>query len=122
MGYDPKAALQIVPYLVDAGVPCTEVRQGWITMAPATKLLTRWIEQKAFNHLNNPVLAWMAANAELRQASLSTADNRMIVKDPDKRHKKIDGIVSNLCAIARIIDRQEVGSYLSETEGEIFFV
>ena len=38
IGLDPHLARSTINNLVDDGLPAVEVRQGWVTMAPATRM------------------------------------------------------------------------------------
>ncbi len=48
--------------LAEDGFPAVEIRQGWVTMAPAVKELERAIIGGKFRHGGHPVLRWNFAN------------------------------------------------------------
>ena len=78
------------------------------------KFINMVMEDK-FNHLNNPVLAWMVSNMEVRE---DVAGNIL----PDKRsgRAKIDGVLANLYALFAAVEdfkqEDEGGSYADSNE------
>ncbi|MEI6986546.1 MAG: terminase TerL endonuclease subunit [Rhodospirillaceae bacterium] len=77
----------------EEGDPAVEVRQGWVTMAPAIKELERAIIGRQFQHGGHPVLRWCFDNI---QVETDRAGNRLFSKG--KARDRIDGAVA--CAIA----------------------
>ena len=99
LGYDswgPASAL--VQQLESAGFDSSklvEVRQGYSSLAAATKELERMVVGRTFRHNGDPVLRWMAGNVTVKQ---DPAGN--IKPDKSKSSDKIDGIVATVMAIA----------------------
>ena len=89
----------LVPDLVEDGFNLIEFRQGFKSMSSPTKDLHAYAtsSEKKFNHLGNPVLSWMAGNAEVR---VDDADNWKVVKSKVNYEKKVDGIITNIMALA----------------------
>ncbi|WP_044549342.1 terminase TerL endonuclease subunit [Azospirillum lipoferum] len=56
VGIDPHLARSTLNTLTEDGYPAVEVRQGWVTMAPATKELERAIIGRQFQHGGHEVL------------------------------------------------------------------
>jgi phage terminase large subunit-like protein len=93
IGLDPHLARSTINNLTEDGFPAVEVRQGWITMAPAIKELERAIVGRQFQHGGHPVLRWCFDNI---QVETDRAGNRLFSKG--KARERIDGAVA--CAIA----------------------
>ena len=99
IAYDDWNAQHLVPDLVEDGFNLIEFRQGFKSMSSPTKDLHAYAtsSEKKFNHLGNPVLSWMAGNAEVR---VDDADNWKVVKSKVNYEKKVDGIITNIMALA----------------------
>ena len=95
IGYDPYNADLIVPKIEAEGVPCGAVRQGFITLSPATKRLETMVLSKEIKHDGDPVLRWMLGNVEIET---DAAGN--IKPSKGKSQNKIDGVASLVTAIA----------------------
>ncbi|NUB09716.1 terminase large subunit [Azospirillum sp. Vi22] len=93
IGLDPHLARSTINNLTEGGYPAVEVRQGWITMAPAIKELERAIIGRQFQHGGHEVLRWCFDNI---QVETDRAGNRLFSKG--KARERIDGAVA--CAIA----------------------
>jgi phage terminase large subunit-like protein len=93
IGLDPHLARSTLNNLVEDGLPAVEVRQGWVTMAPAIKELERAIVGRQFFHAGHEVLRWCYGNI---QVETDRAGNRLFTKG--KAKDRIDGAVA--CAIA----------------------
>jgi phage terminase large subunit-like protein len=93
IGLDPHLARSTISNLLDDGFPAIEVRQGWVTMAPAIKELERAIVGRQFQHGGHPVLRWCFGNI---MVETDRAGNRLFSKG--KARERIDGAVA--CAIA----------------------
>ena len=78
------------------GDTAVEMRQGWVTMAPAVKELERAIVGRNFRHGGHPVLRW---NFENIAVETDKAGNRMFHKG--KSRDRIDGAVAAAMAVAR---------------------
>ena len=66
--------------LAEDGFPAIEMRQGWVTMAPAVKELERAIIAGRFRHGGHPVLRWNFDNIAVETAS---ARGAWVVNVPD---------------------------------------
>ena len=120
INYDPYNANIIANKLETAGLVCEKFRQGFISMNYPTKQLEMAVISKRFMHNNNPVLRWMAGNA---QVTYDAAGNIKIIKDSKKPHKKVDGIITNVMALGAALQaefEQKANSYLEENNGELF--
>ena len=96
IAFDPHLARNMLNNLLEDGFPAVEMRQGWVTMAPAVKELERAIIGRRFAHGGHPVLRWNFSNIEVRTDS---AGNRAFHKG--KSRDKIDGAVAAAMAVAR---------------------
>lgn len=96
VAFDPTFGRHMMASLEEDGLPVTEFRQGWVTMAPAVKELERIILARQFRHGGNPVLRWNFENIQLR---VDPAGNRSFHKG--KSGNKIDGAVACAMAVAR---------------------
>lgn len=96
IAFDPHLARNMLNNLLEDGFPAVEMRQGWVTMAPAVKELERAIIGRRFRHGGHPVLRWNFSNIEVRT---DPAGNRMFHKG--KSRDKIDGAVAAAMAVAR---------------------
>lgn len=102
IGYDPWNAAGIVTRLASAGAAMVEVRQGFATMTPAVKELTRRLSEGKVRHGGNPVLRWMNANVAIRT---DAAGN--VKLDREKSADKIDGIAAGATAMFRLLKADE---------------
>ncbi len=93
IGVDPHLARSLLNNLTEDGLPAVELRQGWVTMAPAIKELERVILGGQFQHGGHPVLRW---NFDNIQVETDRAGNKLFSKG--KARDRIDGAVA--CAIA----------------------
>ncbi|SFP62599.1 terminase large subunit [Tranquillimonas alkanivorans] len=94
--FDPHMGRVMMQNLEEDGLPVVEMRQGWVTMAPAVKELERAILARRFNHGGHPVLRWNFDNVQLH---VDAAGNRSFHKG--KSGNKIDGAVATAMAVAR---------------------
>ena len=96
IAFDPHLARNMLNNLLEDGYPAVEMRQGWITMAPAIKELERAIVGKSLRHGGHPVLRWNFANIAVET---DKAGNKSFHKGKSK--DRIDGAVACAMAIAR---------------------
>jgi phage terminase large subunit-like protein len=82
--------------LLEDGYPAVEMRQGWVTMAPAIKELERAIVGKSLTHGGHPVLRWNFSNIAV---DIDKAGNKSFHKGKSK--DRIDGAVACAMAVAR---------------------
>ncbi|RWR44989.1 terminase large subunit [Sinirhodobacter ferrireducens] len=96
IAFDPHLARNMLNNLLEDGLPAVEMRQGWITMAPAVKELERAIIGHGFRHGGHPILRWNFDNIEV---VTDKAGNMAFHKGKSK--DKIDGAVASAMAVAR---------------------
>ncbi|MBN8998501.1 MAG: terminase large subunit [Rhizobiales bacterium] len=96
IAFDPHLARNMMSNLAESGYPAVEMRQGWVTMAPAIKELERAILARRLRHGGHPVLRWNVANIAVET---DKAGNRMFHKG--KSRDRIDGAVAAAMAVAR---------------------
>jgi len=95
INYDAVFATTLVTELTEDDIKLHPFRQGFMSMAAPTAELERLIISKELNHGGNEVIRWMASNVLI----LRDASGNMKV-DKSKPENKVDGIVSNIMAIA----------------------
>ena len=95
IGYDPYNADLIIPKFEAEGIPCGQVRQGFLTLSPPTKRLETMVLSKEITHKGDPVTRWMIGNVELE---MDAAGN--IKPSKSKSQNKIDGVASLVTAMA----------------------
>lgn len=100
IAFDPHLARNTMNSLMEDGYPVVEMRQGWVTMAPAVKELERAIIGRKLRHGGHPVLRW---NFENLAVDTDNAGNKRFHKG--KSRDRIDGAVA--CAMA--VGRASVG-------------
>lgn len=96
IAFDPHMGRVMMANLVDDGLPAVEMRQGWVTMAPAVKELERSIVGRRFRHGGHPVLRWNFQNIAVET---DKAGNKSFHKG--KSTDRIDGAVAAAMAVAR---------------------
>ncbi|HWJ72918.1 MAG TPA: terminase TerL endonuclease subunit [Kaistia sp.] len=96
IAFDPHLARNMMSNLAEDGFPAVEMRQGWVTMAPAIKELERAIVARRFRHGGHPVLRWNFQNIAVET---DKAGNKAFHKG--KSRDRIDGAVAAAMAVAR---------------------
>lgn len=96
IAFDPHMARNIMNNLMEDNFPVVEMRQGWVTMAPAIKELERAILGRRFRHGGHPILRWNFANIVVH---VDSAGNKGFHKGKSK--DRIDGAVAAAMAVAR---------------------
>lgn len=96
IAFDPHLARQTISRLLADGLPAVEMRQGWVTMAPAIKELERAIIAGRLQHGGNPVLRWCFSNIAVET---DKAGNKSFHKG--KSTDRIDGAVAAAMAVGR---------------------
>jgi phage terminase large subunit-like protein len=96
IAFDPHMARNMMADLQEDGLPVVEMRQGWVTMAPAIRELERAILGRQLRHGGHPVLRWNFANIAVKT---DTAGNKAFHKG--KSTDRIDGAVAAAMAVAR---------------------
>jgi len=111
IAFDPHLARNTMNSLLEDGLPAVEMRQGWISMAPAVKELERAIIGRKFRHGGHPVLRW---NFENISVEVDKAANKSFHKGKSK--DRIDGAVASAMAVARAAAGENSGSVYSNAE------
>ena len=88
--------------IADGNIEMVPVGMGFASMNTPTKFLEGLILEKKLNHGGNPVLRWNMDNCMVKQ---DPAGN--VKPDKDKSNQKIDGIVSLILALDRVVRHQE---------------
>ena len=96
IAFDPHLARSMIANLLEDGYPAVEMRQGWVTMAPAIKELERAIIGGQFSHGGHPVLRWNFDNVAVET---DKAGNKSFHKG--KSRDRIDGAQASAMAVAR---------------------
>jgi phage terminase large subunit-like protein len=96
IAFDPHLARNSMNTLLGEGLPVIEMRQGWITMAPAIKELERAIIGRRFAHGGHPILRWNFSNIAVET---DKAGNKSFHKGKSK--DRIDGAVTAAMAVSR---------------------
>jgi phage terminase large subunit-like protein len=96
IAFDPHGGRTMMANLVEDGLPAVEMRQGWVTMAPAIKELERAIVGRRFRHGGHPVLRWNFSNIAVET---DKAGNKSFHKG--KSTDRIDGAVAAAMAVKR---------------------
>ncbi|MGF7160339.1 phage terminase large subunit-like protein [Rhodoligotrophos appendicifer] len=110
IAFDPHLGRVMMSNLADDGYPAIEMRQGWITMAPAIKTLERAILGRKFRHGGHPVLRWNFSNIEVET---DKAGNKTFHKGKSK--DKIDGAQAAAMAVGRASQGESNRSIYSDT-------
>lgn len=113
IAFDPYMARNMLNNLLDDGYPATEMRQGWVTMAPAIKELERAIIAKRLQHGAHPILRWHFENIAVE---VDKAGNKSFHKG--KSRDRIDGAVACAMAISRAHNGDIGGSWYDSDEAE----
>lgn len=114
IAFDPHLARNMMNTLREDGYPAIEMRQGWVTMAPAIKELERAIVGGKFRHGGHPVLRWNFDNVAVE---IDKAGNKAFHKGKSK--DRIDGAVAAAMAVARAATGEDTRSiYESEERPE----
>lgn len=96
IAFDPAYGRVMLANLHEDGFPAVEMRQGWVTMAPAVKELDRVIIGRMFQHGGHPVLRWNFQNIA---CETDKAGNKSFHKG--KSRDRIDGAVATAMAVGR---------------------
>ena len=96
LAFDPHLARNMLNNMLEDGLPAVEMRQGWVTMAPAIKELERAIIAAKFHHGGHPVLRWNFSNIAVET---DKAGNKSFHKG--KSTDRIDGAQAAAMAVGR---------------------
>ena len=97
LGFDKRFSHTLALHWMGADITCTDVPQGF-ALNEAIRTLSTWVSEGVLCHGGDPILAWMASNAVVREGR-----NKEIRLDKDKSSEKIDGIAALVIAISRAI-------------------
>jgi phage terminase large subunit-like protein len=97
VGYDPWNAEATRIFLENEGVTMVKMRQGVATLSGPCKELERSVIEGVLDHGNDPVLAWMAENVQVKTDE--NGNIRPVKPDHAGSAKRIDGIVAAVMAI-----------------------
>lgn len=111
IAFDPHLARNMMNTLREDGYPAIEMRQGWVTMAPAIKELERAIIAGRFRHGGHPVLRWNFDNIAVET---DKAGNKAFHKG--KSRDRIDGAVAAAMAVARAATGEDTRSIYDTDE------
>lgn len=96
IGYDPWNAAQLAKDLADKdGFNMVEFRQGYKSMNEPTKSLMKLVLEHKLVHFGNPVMRWMASNA---QSMEDPTGNIKLTKPQKDSQLKVDGIIALVMA------------------------
>ncbi len=95
LGFDPWNAQQMIQHFQEAGLPCVEVRQGFLTLGPPTAEFERLVLSRNIIHGGHAVMNWNVANVA---ADMDAAGNKKPNKE--KSVRRIDGVAATLNAMA----------------------
>jgi phage terminase large subunit-like protein len=112
IAFDPHMGRVMIANLLEDGFPAVEMRQGWVTMAPAVKELERAILARRFRHGGHPVLRWNFSNIAMHT---DTAGNRTFHKGMST--DRIDGAQAAAMAVARAAEGGDGGATVYDDEG-----
>ncbi|TJV71058.1 MAG: terminase large subunit [Mesorhizobium sp.] len=116
IAFDPHLARQTMTRLIADGLPAVEMRQGWVTMAPAIKELERAIIAGKFQHGAHPVLRWNFSNIAVET---DKAGNKTFHKG--KSTDRIDGAQAAAMAVGRaFVGETNVSAYNSPDSPGLF--
>jgi phage terminase large subunit-like protein len=114
IAFDPHLARNMLNNLLEDGLPAVEMRQGWVTMAPAIKELERAIIGRRLLHGGHPVLRWNFDNIAVET---DKAGNRAFHKGKSK--DRIDGAVACAMAVGRAAAGDTGRSSYDDFDGDI---
>lgn len=104
VAYDPHQATMLVTALMEAGLPCIEVRPLVLNFSEPMKQMEALIRARAIAHNGDPVFTWMLSNVV---AKPDRKDN--VYPTKQRPENKIDGPVAHMMALARCMAGEEVG-------------
>lgn len=104
VAYDPHQATMLVTALMEAGLPCIEVRPLVLNFSEPMKEMEALIRARAIAHNGDPVFTWMLSNVV---AKPDRKDN--VYPTKQRPENKIDGPVAHMMALARCMAGEEAG-------------
>jgi phage terminase large subunit-like protein len=111
IGFDPYNAVQLSVEMEKEGFVMVQVRQGYLTLSPATKGIEKVYLDRKLVHGNNPVLTWCANNMVVK-----TDPSGNVKPDKQMANQKIDGMVALICAHSRAMHQETTKSIYEDPE------
>jgi phage terminase large subunit-like protein len=107
LAYDPWNANEFAQHLIDSGLQCVPIRQGFQSLSAPMKKVMELVLDRKVRHANHPVLAWNADCVEARD----DGNDNIRPEKPDRKtsNKRIDGIVALIMAIDRATRNEGAG-------------
>jgi len=103
--YDPYQATETAQILIDEGIQCVPIKQGFSNMSAPTKRLIELVIAGKLRHANHPVLRW---NADCLAVKGDGNDGiRPVKPERSTSSKRIDGVVAMINALARLLTNDE---------------
>ena len=109
IAYDPYGANELSADLIDRGLPMIKIGQGIMSMSGPSKSYEALVKSGKLVHGNDPIMNWMASNAEVYT---DVNDNIKVRKGTESA--KIDGIIASIMALGRL----EINGGLKESAYE----
>jgi phage terminase large subunit-like protein len=106
LAYDPFQATMLVTELMNAGLPCVEVKPTVLSLSEPMKQVEALIRDRKLHHDGDPVMTWMMSNVVAKE---DAKDN--VYPRKDRPEKKIDGFVALCMAMNRAMAADESGDY-----------
>ena len=107
LAYDPWNAGEFAQKLIDDGLICIPMRQGFQSMSAPMKKLMEVVLDRKLRHANHPVLAWNADCVEVKD----DGNDNIRPEKPyrNQSNKRIDGIVALIMALDRAVRNENAG-------------
>lgn len=113
LAYDRWNASQLITQLVNEGVNCMPIGQGFASLSAPSKELERLLAAQELRHDGNPVMRWNMSNV---MAETDAAEN--LKPSKRKSSEKVDGVFALVMALARVLVKEpEPGASVYETRG-----
>lgn len=111
LAYDPFQATMLVTELMDAGLPCVEVKPTVLALSEPMKQVDALIRARRLLHDGDPVMTWMMSNVV---AKVDAKDN--VYPRKEREEKKIDGFVALCTAMNRAMANVQTGTIYDTEE------
>jgi phage terminase large subunit-like protein len=107
IAHDPYRALQLTGRLIEHGLTCVAIEQGWRGLSEPMKWMEGLVLEKQLHHTNQPVLNWCIGNTVAKPVR---GDN--ITPEKTTAERKIDGTDAAIMGLARwMISKETTASY-----------
>jgi phage terminase large subunit-like protein len=113
IAFDPAKAHRVMMHLTDEGLPVIEMRQGILTMGPATGDLERTVNGFKIRHNGHPIL-----RHHFDSVVASRNDTGLTRMHKGKRTDRIDGAIAAAMAVSRAIANDNQPSFLELDEDD----